>query len=226
MKLSRLNLLALALVAAAFALAWWYEPRLPDPVPTHWGADGQADGWTPKPWGVWMFPVLGAVVAGILLVLPIVAPRGWRLDEARRPWDIVVLIVTGFLVALMTLAFHEAAGGEFGMDRGLPFLLGALFMLLGNYLAKFPKNFFVGIRTPWTLASDAVWYRTHRLGGWSFMVAGVLLLVAGAAGMGLEPWLFATVLVLAALVPVLYSLWLYRRLHGFAPDSGENNGME
>ena len=90
--------------------------------------------------------------------------------------------------------------------------MGVLFIVIGNLLGKVTRNFFVGIRTPWTLASEEVWYRTHRLAGKLFVAAGLFMVVASLAGLRLWP-LFVS-LGVAALVPVVYSYVIYRRIEG------------
>ena len=88
--------------------------------------------------------------------------------------------------------------------------VGALLMVLGNYMGKLRKNFFIGIRTPWTLASDAVWERTHRLAGWLFVAAGLVMVASVLIGAPI--WLPLGAIAAATLLPVAYSLWIYRRL--------------
>jgi uncharacterized membrane protein len=185
-------------------------------VPTHWNVAGEIDGWTAKPMGVWLFPLLTLLLTGVMLILPVISPWGFRLDSARRAYDIVVLLLAGFLVAVQLLSYHAAISGDGSVARAMPVMVGFLFVALGNYLGKFPKNFFVGIRTPWTLASDEVWNRTHRLAGYLFMAAGVLVALSGF--FRAPSWLFLALVLPAALVPALYSLLLYRRLHGFPAD--------
>lgn len=213
MKLSRLNILALVLIAMTVVVSALFQADLPDPVPTHWNAAGEVDGWTPKPWGVWLWPALTAGLYALLLVLPWISPKGFRLDSARRVYDIVAFVLVAFLAAIQLTAFLDALGKGPGVAALVPVLLGLLFIVLGNYLGKFPKNFFVGIRTPWTLASDEVWNRTHRLGGWLFMGAGALLF--GSAFFGFSRLVVIAVVAVTAAVPLLYSLFLYRKLHGF-----------
>ncbi|MEL7298668.1 MAG: SdpI family protein, partial [Pseudomonadota bacterium] len=91
--------------------------------------------------------------------------------------------------------------------------VGLLFVVLGNYMGKLRKNFFIGIRTPWTLASDEVWARTHRLGGYLFVAAGIGLMLS--AFIGMNAWLITTLALGAGLIPVAYSFLLYRKIEGF-----------
>jgi uncharacterized membrane protein len=88
--------------------------------------------------------------------------------------------------------------------------MGVLFVVMGNLLGKVTRNFFVGIRTPWTLANEEVWNRTHRLGGKLFVVAG--LVVVAAAFTGVSMWPVFIAIGLAGLIPIVYSYVLYRRL--------------
>lgn len=219
MKVSRLNWASLAVIAITAGIAAWYYPILPDPVPTHWNANSQVDGWTPKPWGVWLMPVINLGVFLLLFILPAISPRGFRLEQSRRAFDIVIFVMICFLALVQMFSFRSAMSQGTELARFVPVGVGMLFLILGNYLGKFQKNFFIGIRTPWTLASDEVWNRTHRLGGYVFMVGGLLIIVIGLAGLPVQ-WFVATA-VLVALIPTLYSFIAYRRLEGFGNDEGD-----
>jgi uncharacterized membrane protein len=211
-----MNWMSVVLLAALFALAAWFSPQLPDPVPTHWNLSGEADGWIAKPWGVWLLPLVCAFGFGLLLFLPVIAPRGFRLESARKSYDVIVLLVLMLIAAITVSGWQSSLGADITLERLLPYFLGGFFIFFGNYLAKFPKNFFVGIRTPWTLASDEVWRRTHRLGGWLFTLAGVAGIAAGLLKAPL--WVAVAAVIIVAIVSALYSLLLYRRLHGFGRD--------
>jgi uncharacterized membrane protein len=216
--MTRLNWISLVVLAAMVALALWFYPSLPDPVPTHWNLNGEVDGWTAKPWGVWLWPAMMMPLFGLFIAIPVISPKGFRLDKARRVYDIVIFVVMAFMLVIQLVSYLNAQGRGPDITTIMPGLIGFLFIVLGNYMGKFPKNFFVGIRTPWTLASDEVWNRTHRLGGWMFMVAGGVMLISAFTGLS---WVvLATVIGLAAFVPMIYSLVLYKKLHGF--DGGED----
>jgi uncharacterized membrane protein len=215
MSLRRANLLGLLLCAAALACAAWLYPQLPDPVPTHWDAAGRINGYTPKPWGAFLLP-LGMLCLWIMfLVLPRIAPKGYRLDTFSGAYAAIQLAVMGMMLLMTLLVLLQAAGKPVQIGRVAPMGVGLLLLVLvlGNYMGKLRKNFFIGIRTPWTLASDEVWARTHRLGGWLLVAAGLICIVGAALDLGIG--LLIGAVALALLIPAVYSYLLYRRLEGF-----------
>ncbi|MFQ3592353.1 MAG: SdpI family protein [Gemmataceae bacterium] len=189
------------------------DQLFPERVPTHWGIDGQPDAFTPReallPW-LWLMP---GVLLGLLLlsrVLPWLSPKNFDLETFRPTYEYIF-----FLVALLLVYLHLVillAQMEWLQDLGRWLLAGlcGLFASLGNVLGKVRKNFFVGIRTPWTLASDTVWEATHRLGAWCFVAGGLLGLLLLLTP--LHPMWVMLLVLLVPLVPVAYSLWLYKRL--------------
>lgn len=204
---------AVLMVVAALVITCVMYPSLPDPVPTHWNLSGEVNGYTAKPWGAFVGPM---VLGGLLLVfvlLPAISPRGFRLSGFIRVYAILMNAVMGLVLGIMMVALLAAAGAEISVARTLSPLFGAFIMVLGNYLGKLRRNFFVGIRTPWTLSSDEVWSRTHRLAGWVFVAAGAAMLILGVVHPGLV--LPLVLLGIAILIPVIYSYVLYRRLEGF-----------
>ncbi len=210
---------AFIVVALMWLVAAWYYPQLPDSVPIHWNTHGQADNYMDKPWGVLLLPLISTGVLALLLVLPVLSPKGFRLDGARRAYGIVVCIIMVFMLGVMVLTFEQTLAELANFNQWISAGLGLLLLVLGNYLGKFPKNFWIGIRTPWTLASDEVWFKTHRLAGRTFMAGGFLLIAAAFAGLRVE-YLVGITLV-AALTPVLYSLVIYKKLHGFNPGNND-----
>ncbi len=207
-------MMALILVLlATWILAFIYEPKLPEQVPTHWNIDGEIDGYMSKPWGVYLLPIISTVTSLLLMFLPVVAPKGFKLDAARNVYEIIVLVVAVFMLGVMLLSFHAALDKSTDMNQWMMVGMGTLFVVLGNYLSKVPKNFFLGIRTPWTLASDEVWYKTHRLGSWIFVLVGVLVIVGGFLSWPFN-WMIG-LLIAAGLIPFFYSLVIYKKIEGF-----------
>lgn len=209
----RTRKLSFALVLATLLLPLALYDRMPAQVPTHWDSSGHVDRFMSKPWGALVMPLTTALVFVVLSVLPRISPRGFRMDRFAVAYDTIVLSVVGFLAFTSTLVTLQQVGLPVPMDRAIRSGVGVLFIVLGNLLGKVQKNFFVGVRTPWTLASDEVWLRTNRLGGKLFVLAGFVVFVS-ALFVDQGTALILGAVGVAALVPVAYSYWLYRRLEG------------
>jgi immunity protein, SdpI family len=208
------DFLSIAAILAVCALGLSLYPSLPARIPIHWNLDGAADAFGAKSWAVAMHVAVPVGVYLLLKLLPHISPQGFRMKSFEGTMDILVLAVTLALAAMSGVALLSAAGEPVVMATLRPLILGGLFVVIGNYLGKVRKNFFVGIRTPWTLASDEVWARTHRVGGWLFVLAGIAVIATVFV-----PERFVFVLLLsigaAALISVAYSFVVYRKLHGF-----------
>jgi len=208
------SLVLVVLVTLGTAYVSLQRDRLfPERVPVHWGIDGQPDAFTPRealvPW-LWLLP---AVLLGLILlgrVLPWLSPRHFDLESFRPTYEYLFFLVTllfAYLHLILLLAQMEMLGD---IGRWLMAGLCGLYVAMGNVLGKVRKNFFVGIRTPWTLASDTVWEATHRLGAWCFVAGGLLGLLLLLTP--LPPLSLMMVVLLVPLVPVIYSLALYKHL--------------
>ena len=214
MRITRTNLLSLGLVIGSFVITAALYNRLPESVPTHWNARGEANGFTAKPWGPFILPLTMVGLYLLLMIIPRISPRGYRVERFQNVFEILQATLLAFLFMVTMLALLAGIGAPVPINRAIQAGTGLLFIVIGNFMGKFTKNFFVGIRTPWTLASDEVWLRTHRLGGKLFVLAGLGLLVSGLLGGGGAMPLLAAVAV-AGGIPAIYSYVLYRRLEGF-----------
>jgi len=186
--------------------------RLPERVPIHWNINWEADGFVSRDQTFQIFYLMPALMTGVvalLCVLPAVSPERFKVDGFRPVYDYIVALLAGLLAYLYAVILHAQGTGT---SPGAWFI-GGLFLffgLLGNVLGKVRKNFWVGVRTPWTLASDVVWEKTHRLAAWTFTGAGALGFALVL--MGLHPLVSLALIIAAALVPVVYSLVEYKRL--------------
>lgn len=193
-------------------------PTLPDTIPTHWNIHGKVDQMSPKGWTVFLMPIVMVFMTAFLFALPWLSPKNFKIDTFRSTFNYIVFLVTammGYLAVVILLnTMHPKWDSIKFMMGGIMLFLG----LLGNMLGKVQRNFYVGIRTPWTLASEQVWVATHRVGAW-FMTAGgfggLILVLVGVPVM-IAFWVF----IAACLFPVPYSLVLYKKLEA----SGRLNG--
>jgi uncharacterized membrane protein len=168
------QLLTLVAVLAPSLYLLYAWPQLPAQVPTHFGTDGQANGYTERG-NMWLL-TLGMPLGAALFfsLLPRLDPKR-RLDGSSVNFQKLRLAVVVMLGALASYSLYAALHPGASSERGLVVLLGLFFAFLGNYLTTVQPNYFVGIRTPWTLESPVVWARTHRLGGIVFCVVGLVI---------------------------------------------------
>jgi uncharacterized membrane protein len=213
MKFNRTAILSALFLLIAVGAALWLYPSLPLRVPTHWGLDGQVNGYHSRFWAAAFPAVMIALLAMLAFVLPAISPRHFRIGPFASVWHLAMLIVQGLVLVIGLAVLLHGAG--YAVNVPVVAMLGAgmVFMVIGNYMGKLRRNFFIGVRTPWTLASDVVWERTHRLAGQLMMLAG-LLVVAGSV-LGVPVGYLTAVLVGSALAPCLYSLLVYWRLERF-----------
>ncbi|HEU4887869.1 MAG TPA: SdpI family protein [Thermoanaerobaculia bacterium] len=207
-----MRFVSLAMVLIAVTLSLVFYPTLPDPMPTHWNFSGEVDGWSSKMLGAFLMPLLMVGMVALFAVLPRISPRGYPVDAQSRGYRAIELATVAFLLGIHLVILLSATGTAINMTVIVPMLVGALFVVLGNYMSKMRRNFFIGIRTPWTLADEDVWYRTHRLGGRVFVAAGLALMIVPFAGEA-QHAAFTTIAIAAAFIPIVYSYVIYRRLH-------------
>jgi uncharacterized membrane protein len=208
-----LHILALAIVALQILIAVCAFPFLPHVVPTHWNATGQVDGYAPRLVNTILFPL---VSIGLYLLLRFVAasPRpggsGGAVANARMRTTLLVAVLLFMLIVQLCVTAISL-----GMSINMPFVLNlalsVLFIVIGNFLGKTRRNFWLGIRTPWTLSSEQVWERTHRLGGWLFVAIG-LLGIPCSFWPPLRPWGLVGLLILASLFLYGYSYRCYQQI--------------
>jgi uncharacterized membrane protein len=206
-------LLAVAALAVTLYVWLFRYADLPERLPTHWNIDGKVDGSIGKEDFLATFLVMPGFMVGwvgLTLLLPLVSPQRFKVDSFRDTYAFCMALGQALLLFLHVVIILGAMEAVVHVDRLIVGGLMPFLVLVGNVLGKLRRNFWMGIRTPWTLADPAVWERTHRLGAWLFVAAGLFGLVEVLAGLSLI-WPLVG-LVVASIVPAIYSLWIYKRL--------------
>jgi uncharacterized membrane protein len=202
---------AAGIVLIAAALSAVAAPSLPERVVTNWDAAGRPAGTLPRAVAIWLTPAVMAGVVLLLSALPRVDPLRENVAAFRPTYDWFVVALTAFLFVVHAgiLAFN--LGYEFPFTSLIVAAVSLLVYYVGAVLPRTERNWFMGIRTPWTLSSDAVWDRTHRLGGRLFKLAAVVGLVGVASG-EYAVYLLVGPVVAAAAVTAAYSYVVYARM--------------
>ncbi|MBB6176940.1 putative membrane protein [Anoxybacillus tengchongensis] len=150
-------------------------PYLPNEVAIHWNVAGEPDDFMNKWWGVLLFPLLLTGMTFLLIYLPKIDPRKENYEKFEKVYRIFLHVLVIFFVSLHVVTLAYNIGISVQVDVVVPLGVGLLFIVLGNYMPKIKPNYFFGIRTPWTLANEVVWQKTHRVGGKVFVIMGVLI---------------------------------------------------
>jgi uncharacterized membrane protein len=168
--------LGLVLIVAAFTIGIYFYPSLPSQMATHWGMDNQVNGTTPRFWGTFLLPVILTLLWLFLVVIPRMDPKKTNIEKFRKFYYCFVLAIMTFLLYVFGLSIYWNLGHTFQFSQAIAPALSILLFCMGILLAHTEPNFTIGIRTPWTLASDTVWTKTHKLGSLLFKLSALISL--------------------------------------------------
>lgn len=170
--------MAMVIVLLCFAAGFSFYPQLPDQIASHWNAAGAVNGYIPKFWGVFLMPIVATVMLVLFMLIPKLDPRAANIKKFQTAFDAFIVAMMLFLAYLYALTILWNLGRELSMNLLVPPALGVLFIVAGNLIGRAEPNWFIGIRTPWTLSNDAVWRKTHKVGGPLFQAAGVVSILS------------------------------------------------
>lgn len=201
----------LVIAALAIALSIWAYPDLPPTVATHWSLRGTPDGFSSRGWAVAIIPIAIVALTVLFNVLPKVDPRRENYARFLSSYWLIANAVLVFTLVAHAMLIASGLGYSVRIDRLMPLGVGLLLIFLGNYFTRVEPNWFVGIRTPWTLSSDTVWRKTHRTGGWLMVIGGIVLVAGAFLPPGAFLPLFVTTIVVVVGIPIAQSYILWKR---------------
>lgn len=186
--------------------------KLPERVPTHFDIEGNANDWSGKPMLFFLPTGLGLIIYLLMYVLPFIDPKKKILQMGDKYTSFRFLLTFFFSILSIYLLYISKEGGMKNPNL-LIALIGIMLALFGNYFQTVRPNYFIGIRTPWTLENENVWKKTHRYGGRLWMIAGVLMaalsfIIPNNHVLGI---MFGVLLVIIIIVPVVFSYIEYRK---------------
>ena len=204
----------LVIAALAVAVSLWAYPQLPATVATHWNVRGEADGFSSRLVAVSIMPLVILVMTGLFNVLPRLDPRRANYSKFIGTYWLIANAVILFILIGHGMIVATGLGYPVKIGRTMPIGVGLLFIVLGNYLTRVEPNWFIGIRTPWTLSSDTVWRKTHRTGGWLMVLGGAAIAACAFFPPAAFLPLFIAAVLLMAVIPIVQSYILWKREQG------------
>jgi len=189
------ELFILIAVIFSFIIGIYLYPNMPEQMASHWNAQGKVDDYMPRFWGVFLMPFMFVGLALLFIAIPKIDPLKKNIEGFRKYYDgfIIIFFIFMLLVYVQTILWN--LGIEISPNHAFPILMGLLFFYIGILLENTKRNWFIGIKTPWTLSSEKVWNKTHKLGSKMFKIIGIIVLVG---------FLFQKYATYFILVPILF----------------------
>jgi len=193
-------------------VAMIYYPKIPNTIPIHWNASGQADGFGGRN-SIFIIPIIFFVILVLFFILPLMEVFRDNMMKIYNYYYAFKITFSIFFAVLFLVTLFSTLGYAINVSRVVIAMIGLLFIALGIILPKLKRNFMFGIRTGWTLSSDAVWDKTHKIGGILFAVLGIVVIILLFV-LKLETlfWVFLALIILISLFLVFYSYYLYEKL--------------
>ena len=205
-------IITLALIAIALVFSLAIYSHLPSQTASHWDVNDQVNGSMPRFWGAFMMPLIAVAMLGLFLLIPAIDPLKVNIAKFREIFNAFIVVIVVFMLYIHFLTLLWNLGyQDFRMGTAILPAMGLIFIFSGLLMRKAKRNFFIGIRTPWTLSSDNVWDQTHRVGSWLFIASGILAF-AGMLVPGPTAFMFVLIPVIAsAIFLIIYSYILYQK---------------
>ncbi len=194
------------LIPIVIGLILW--DKLPDKVPTHWNAEGVVDGWSSKGFAVFGLPTFLFVVHWICVLATGADPK--KQNHTDKIVGLVLWICPIVSTMMLVFVYGTALGMEFKVDKIMLVFIGAVFIVVGNYMPKCKQNYTIGIKLPWTLNDEENWNKTHRMAGKLWVIAGFIVMLCMLAPTNVMATIFIIILFVAVIAPTIYSYLLYR----------------
>jgi uncharacterized membrane protein len=192
------------LIAGTLVIGTFLYPALPKEMVSHWDAAGVANGTLPKFWAIFSFPLIMILILGLSVILPIIDPMKKNVESFRRSYQNFFLWIGIFLFYLFVLMLGWNLGWRFNFTTALLPAFAVLWFIIGVLLSRSKRNWFVGIRTPWTMESEEVWDKTHEVGARVFKFAAAIILI-GTFFPAYSVYFLFIPIALSALIPIVYS---------------------
>lgn len=195
----------ISIIIAFFLIGIFVYPQLPDKLASHWNSSGEVNDYTSKFFGTFLMPLISIFIAGLFFLIPKIDPLKKNIKKFRKYFDIFILFILIFMFYIYVLTILWNFGYQFNMNLMIMPAIALLFYFIGIIMPKLKRNWFMGIRTPWTLSNDTVWEKTHKIGGTLFKVLALVFVIS---------MFFENYMLYIILIPV-FSIIIYLFIYSY-----------
>ena len=210
MSIRKNEIIVLGIILFSFLFGIYLYPQMPEKIASHWNVQGQVDGYMSKFWGLFLMPLISAGLFLLFIAIPKIDPLKTNIEKFRKYYDGFITLIIIFLFYLYLLTIFWNMGIRFNIIQLLAPAFGILFYYCGILTENAKRNWFIGIRTPWTLSNDAVWDKTHKIGGKLFKISGIVVLF-GIFFRNYALFFILVPVILVAIYTIIYSYVEYQK---------------
>lgn len=201
-----------AIVLAPFIYLAYLWNKLPDVVPLHWNMEGEIDDYGDKSELILIPILLPLLIYIIFTIVPMIDPKG-KINKMGNKYFTLKMAMTIFMSVLAMIIIYSVKNETLYNPNYIVLLMGVLFVILGNYFKTLRANYFIGIKTPWTLENETVWKETHKLAGKIWFIGGFIVILSSLLlNQKTNFSIFIAITIIISLVPVVYSFFKYKSL--------------
>ncbi|HZK84717.1 MAG TPA: SdpI family protein [Desulfosporosinus sp.] len=202
----------LILILLGFSLGAYFYPSLPDKVPTHWNMNGEVNGYGGRLFGAFGLPAISLATYLMFLVLPHIDPKKKNYDQFKSTYQFLKYLLILFFLGTEVMTLLIATGSIVNKPIFIQIMVSLLFIFIGNVMGRVKHNYFVGIKTPWTLASEEVWRKTHRMAAPLWVLGGIINIMLAFSGTTINGIGFIIIVAVISIVPMAYSYIAYQQI--------------
>jgi len=204
------EIIVFGIILLSFIISIYFYPQMPEKMASHWNIQGEVDNYMPKFWGLFLIPFILIGLSLLFVAIPKIDPLKTNIEKFRKYYDGFIILFSIFVLSIHLQVILWNLGIKISPSIFVPIGMGILFFYIGILCENAKRNWFIGIRTPWTLSSERVWEKTHRIGGKLFKIAGVIAFV----GIFFQRYVLFFILIpiiSVAFYTIIYSYFEYQK---------------
>jgi uncharacterized membrane protein len=209
--MKKIKLITLAIILISFLIGIFLYPMFPEKIASHWNAQGQVNGYTTKFLGLFLVPIISLFLFFLFILIPKIDPYKKNIEKFRKYYNNFILLIILFLFYIHLLTILWNTDIKFNLMRALSPAFAILFYYTGILITNAKRNWFIGIRTPWTLSSEKVWNKTHKIGGKLFKLIGIISLL-GILFPNYAIWFILVPVIITTIYLLFYSYFEFKKI--------------